>query len=63
MVFGWFNWLVNPIAVDIGTETIKLLQVEPREGQHRLGGGGDGDDSGGGAGEDARTARRLSARR
>ncbi|MGN6367225.1 MAG: pilus assembly protein PilM [Phycisphaerae bacterium] len=28
---------MNPIAVDIGTDTIKLLQVEPgKEGQHRL---------------------------
>jgi type IV pilus assembly protein PilM len=36
MVLSWFASRVNPIAVDIGTETIKLLQVEPREGQFRL---------------------------
>ncbi len=37
MVLSWFASRVNPIAVDIGTDTIKLLQVEPgKEGQHRL---------------------------
>ncbi len=36
MVLSWFASKVSPIAVDIGTETIKLLQVEPREGQPRL---------------------------
>ncbi len=36
MGLSWFASRLNPIAVDIGTETIKLLQVEPREGQHRL---------------------------
>jgi type IV pilus assembly protein PilM len=36
MVLSWFSSKLSPIAVDIGTETIKLLQVEPREGQHRL---------------------------
>jgi len=36
MVLSWFANRVSPIAVDIGTETIKLLQVEPREGQYRL---------------------------
>jgi type IV pilus assembly protein PilM len=36
MVLSWFASKVNPIAIDIGTETIKLLQVEPREGGHRL---------------------------
>ncbi|HEY4330649.1 MAG TPA: pilus assembly protein PilM [Phycisphaerae bacterium] len=36
MVLSWFASKLSPIAVDIGTETIKLLQVEPREGQFRL---------------------------
>ena len=36
MAFGWFNARVNPIAVDIGTDAIKALQVEPREGTLRL---------------------------
>jgi type IV pilus assembly protein PilM len=36
MVLSWFSNKLSPIAVDIGTETIKLLQVEPRENQHRL---------------------------
>jgi len=36
MVLSWFSSKLSPIAVDIGTETIKLLQVEPRDGQHRL---------------------------
>jgi type IV pilus assembly protein PilM len=36
MVLSWFSNKFSPIAVDIGTETIKLLQVEPREGQYRL---------------------------
>ena len=37
MVLSWFSSRVNPIAVDIGTDTIKLLQVEPgKDGQHRL---------------------------
>ena len=36
MVLSWFASKVSPIAVDIGTDTIKLLQVEPREGQARL---------------------------
>ena len=36
MVLSWFSNKLSPIAVDIGTETIKLLQVEPREGQCRL---------------------------
>ena len=36
MVFGLFSNRVNPIAVDIGTDTIKLLQVEPKDGQFRL---------------------------
>lgn len=36
MVLSWFASKLSPIAVDIGTETIKLLQVEPREGQNRL---------------------------
>ena len=37
MVLSWFASRVNPIAVDIGTDTIKLLQVEPgKDGQHRL---------------------------
>ena len=36
MVLSWFANKLSPIAVDIGTETIKLLQVEPRDGQHRL---------------------------
>src|SRR5262245_39267544 len=29
MVLSWFANRVNPIAVDVGTDTIKLLQVEP----------------------------------
>jgi type IV pilus assembly protein PilM len=36
MGFAWFNARANPIAVDIGTDSIKLLQVEPREGAMRL---------------------------
>ena len=36
MVLSWFSNKLSPIAVDIGTEAIKLLQVEPREGQYRL---------------------------
>ena len=36
MALSWFSSKLSPIAVDIGTETIKLLQVEPRDGQHRL---------------------------
>jgi type IV pilus assembly protein PilM len=36
MAFGWFNARTNPIAVDIGTDLIKVLQVEPREGALRL---------------------------
>jgi type IV pilus assembly protein PilM len=36
MVLSWFSNKLSPIAVDIGTETIKLLQVEPHEGQYRL---------------------------
>src|SRR5437868_8854165 len=36
MVLSWFANKLSPIAVDIGTDTIKLLQVEPREGQPRL---------------------------
>ena len=37
MVLSWFSSRVNPIAIDVGTDTIKLLQVEPgKEGQHRL---------------------------
>jgi len=30
MVLSWFASKLNPIAMDIGTESIKLLQVEPR---------------------------------
>ncbi|HVT80208.1 MAG TPA: pilus assembly protein PilM, partial [Phycisphaerae bacterium] len=36
MVLSWFASKVTPIAVDIGTENIKLLQAEPRDGQFRL---------------------------
>jgi type IV pilus assembly protein PilM len=36
MVLSWFAGRVSPIAVDIGTDTLKLLQVEPKENQHRL---------------------------
>src|SRR5262245_27132225 len=36
MVLSWFASKLSPIAVDIGTETIKLLQVEPRDNQFRL---------------------------
>lgn len=36
MVLSWFASKLSPIAVDIGTESIKLLQVEPRENQFRL---------------------------
>lgn len=31
MAFSWFNSKLNPIAVDIGTDSIKILQIEPRE--------------------------------
>jgi len=36
MALGWFTTRVNPIAVDIGTDSIKMLQVEPKEGQLHL---------------------------
>jgi type IV pilus assembly protein PilM len=37
MVLSWFASRVNPIAIDIGTDTIKLLQVEPvKDGSARL---------------------------
>jgi type IV pilus assembly protein PilM len=36
MVLSWFAGRVSPIAVDIGTDTLKLLQVEPKDGQQRL---------------------------
>ncbi len=36
MGFGWFSARVNPIAIDIGTDSIKLLQVEPRDDAMRL---------------------------
>ena len=36
MVLSWFASKLSPIAIDIGTDTIKLLQVEPREGHFRL---------------------------
>ena len=36
MGFGWFSTRVNPIAIDIGTDSIKLLQVEPRDQAMRL---------------------------
>jgi type IV pilus assembly protein PilM len=36
MVLSWFASKLSPIAVDIGSESIKLLQVEPRDGHHRL---------------------------
>src|SRR3982750_1544069 len=36
MVLSWFANKLTPIAVDIGTDTIKLLQVEPRDGTFRL---------------------------
>ena len=36
MGLGWFNAKVNPIAVDVGTSCIKMLQVEPKEGALRL---------------------------
>ncbi len=36
MGLSWFASKVTPIAVDIGTENIKLLQAEPRDGQFRL---------------------------
>ena len=36
MVLSWFASKVSPIAIDIGTDTLKLLQVEPRDGSHRL---------------------------
>ncbi len=36
-MLSWFSNRLSPIAVDIGTDTIKLLQVEPgKEGQCRL---------------------------
>jgi type IV pilus assembly protein PilM len=36
MVLSWFAGRVSPIAVDIGTDTLKLLQVEPKDNTHRL---------------------------
>jgi len=36
MAFSWFNSRVNPIAIDLGTDSIKMLQLEPRESQLRL---------------------------
>jgi len=36
MALGWFNTKVNPIAVDVGTSCIKMLQVEPRDGGLKL---------------------------
>ncbi len=37
MVLSWFANRVTPISIDIGTDTIKLLQTEPaKDGQHRL---------------------------
>jgi type IV pilus assembly protein PilM len=42
MVLSWFASRLNPIAMDIGSETIKLLQVEPRGGDKNAGAGGDG---------------------
>ncbi len=36
MALGWFTTRVNPIAVDVGTDSIKMLQVEPKEGQLHL---------------------------
>lgn len=36
MVFGWLNARVNPVAVDIGTDAIKMLQVEPKDNALRL---------------------------
>lgn len=35
-MLNWFANKTNPIAIDIGTDSIKMLQVEPREGQMRL---------------------------
>lgn len=32
MVLSWFASRLNPIAMDIGSETIRMLQVEPRGG-------------------------------
>ena len=37
MVLSWFASKLTPIAVDIGTDTIKLLQVEPRDGGRIIG--------------------------
>lgn len=36
MVLSWFQGRISPIAVDIGSDTLKLLQVEPRDNQYRL---------------------------
>lgn len=36
MGFNWFNSKLNPIAVDIGTDSIKILQIEPRPDVARL---------------------------
>ncbi len=39
MVLSWFASRLNPIAIDVGTETIKLLQVEPKSAGGGEGGG------------------------
>lgn len=36
MALGWFGNNANPIAVDFGTDSVKVLQTESREGSHRL---------------------------
>ncbi|HEX2971443.1 MAG TPA: pilus assembly protein PilM [Tepidisphaeraceae bacterium] len=36
MVLGWLKPKHNPIAVDIGTDSIKMLQLEPQADQMRL---------------------------
>lgn len=36
MVLGWLKPKYNPIAVDIGTDSIKMLQLEPQADQMRL---------------------------
>lgn len=36
MGFSWFSSRINPIGVDFGNDSIKMLQLEPRENQLRL---------------------------
>ncbi len=36
MGFNWFGSRINPIGVDFGSDSIKLVQVEPKDNQLRL---------------------------